>query len=231
MREWVAFWNTTNSIYVSERHRDRHYGRIADDIRSHIPSPQAVVLDYGCGEALHADRVAAAAGRLVLTDAAPTVREHLSQRFARDAKIEVQTPEAVEAMGDGTFDLIVLNSVAQYLSADEINGLLAMFRRLLRADGKLVVGDVVPPAVSPVTDAMALLRFAAAEGFFVAAVFGLARTVFSDYRKLRARLGLTFYDEAAMLALLKAAGFSAQRAPANIGHNQSRMTFVASRAG
>jgi hypothetical protein len=30
-----------------------------------------------------------------------------------------------------------------------------------------------------------------------------------------------------MLAKLRAAGFSAERAPANIGHNQHRMTFLA----
>ena len=41
-------------------------------------------------------------------------------------------------------------------------------------------------------------------------------------------LGLTRYSEAAMLEKLKRAGFSPTRAPANIGHNQARMTFLAS---
>jgi hypothetical protein len=44
---------------------------------------------------------------------------------------------------------------------------------------------------------------------------------------LRSALGLTRYDEATIAAKLAAAGFSSQCAPANIGHNGARMTFVA----
>src|SRR5688500_1379774 len=93
MREWVAFWNSEHSIYVSARHRDVHYRTIADDIRAYAPRRDATVLDYGCGEALHADRVAASAGRLILCDAAPAVRASLIERFAGDQKIEVRAPD------------------------------------------------------------------------------------------------------------------------------------------
>jgi len=72
-----------------------------------------------------------------------------------------------------------------------------------------------------------LLRFAAANGFLIAAVMGLVRTTFSDYPKLRARLGLTLYEESAMRAKLEAAGFRVERAAKNIGHSRSRMTFLA----
>ena len=77
------------------------------------------------------------------------------------------------------------------------------------------------------SDALALLRFGARDGFFVAAVIGLFRTALSDYSKLRKDAGLTRYSAPEMLAKLKAAGFSASRAPVNIGHLQTRMTFVA----
>jgi len=71
------------------------------------------------------------------------------------------------------------------------------------------------------------LRFGAANGFLFAAIGGIARTLFSDYRYLRARLGLTRYSEAAMTEELAAARFAAQRAPKNIGHNQARLAFIA----
>ena len=120
-----------------------------------------------------------------------------------------------------------MNSVAQYLSRDELEGLLVTFRRLLRPNGAFVLGDVIPRAVSPMTDAMAVLRFAAQNGFLIAAFLGLVRTVFSDYSKLRTRLGLSLYDEAEILNLLRDAGFTPQRASKNIGHNPARMTFTA----
>ena len=77
------------------------------------------------------------------------------------------------------------------------------------------------------TDTWALLNFAAANGFLAAAIGGLLRTALSDYRRLRSRLGLSRYSEAEMIRKLNHAGFLAARAETNIGHNQTRMTFVA----
>ena len=226
MGDWIAFWDSKHSIYVNARHRDVHYRTIARDIHAHLP-PDAVVLDYGCGEALSAEIVAAGLRRLILCEAAPKVRAALAARFAGHAIIEVRTPEEVAALPAGSLDAVVMHSVAQYLTPGELDALLALFRRLLRPAGLFILGDIIPPDVSAATDAMALLRFAAANGFFVAALFGLARTVaLTDYWRLRSNLGLTRYSDADILAKL-AAGFSAQRAGANIGHNPARMTFLA----
>jgi hypothetical protein len=85
----------------------------------------------------------------------------------------------------------------------------------------------VPPKLAAPAAAVALLRFGLANGFFWAAVGGLMRIFLSDYLRLKKTFGLSHYDEAAMLKKLHAAGFAAQRAPRNIGHNQQRMTFLA----
>ena len=53
------------------------------------------------------------------------------------------------------------------------------------------------------------------------------RTALSDYRQLRTRVGLQRYGDDEMVKKLAAAGFSASRAPFNIGHNPWRTTFVA----
>ncbi len=77
---WQEFWNGNTTIYVNERHKQVHYRRIADDIVAHIDRPYVRVLDFGCGEALSADVVAAACGQLVLCDAAETVRDRIKSR-------------------------------------------------------------------------------------------------------------------------------------------------------
>jgi SAM-dependent methyltransferase len=136
----------------------------------------------------------------------------------------------VAALAPGGIDLIVLNSVAQYLKRPELDALLALFRRLLAPGGILVVGDVIPPHTSAVTEIVALMRLAWRNGFIVPAFVGLVRTLFSDYRRLRAQLGLSTYTEAEMTAVLNAAGYRAQRRMPNIEHNQQRMTFVAAPA-
>ena len=226
MGDWIAFWDSEHSIYVNARHRDVHYRRIAQDIRAQLP-PGAAVLDYGCGEALHADLVAAVARRLILCEAAPMVRAALGRRFGNNPKIEVRAPEEIAALPPGSIDVVVLHSVAQYLSSKELDELLVLFRRLLGANGVFILGDIIPPHVSALGDAAALLHFAASNGFLGAALIGLGRTFVSDYWRLRSNLGLTRYGKAAVMEKLTRAGFSARRAPANIGHNPARMTFLA----
>jgi hypothetical protein len=115
MRDWLSFWNSPNRIYVNDHHRDVHYRDVALQILSLVPSPTATVVDYGCGEATRADLVAAGAGRLILSDGAPAVRDKLAARFAGNPAIAVLAPEEVARLGAGSVDLIVLNSVAQYL--------------------------------------------------------------------------------------------------------------------
>src|SRR5216684_6266675 len=115
MGDWIAFWNSEHTIYVNARHRDVHYRTIARDIRAHVPAG-ARVLDYGCGEALHADLIAASARALTLCEAAPMVRATLTRRFGAHATIEVRAPEEVAALPAGSFDVIVMHSVAQYIT-------------------------------------------------------------------------------------------------------------------
>jgi SAM-dependent methyltransferase len=226
-KDWVAYYDSPHSIYVSALHSDVHYATIAGEIAGHVPSPSAAVLDYGCGEALHADRIAAAAGRLMLVEAAPSVRGRLIARFKPNPKIIVVSPERAATMPERSFDLVVLHSVSQYLSGAEFDRVVALFRRLLKPSGLFVLGDVVPHEVPAVSDAWALLRLAKANGFLLAALAGLVRTFFSDYWRLRSRIGLTRYSEAEIIARLAALGFTATRAPRNIGHIVSRMTFLA----
>jgi ubiquinone/menaquinone biosynthesis C-methylase UbiE len=227
MGDWIAFWDSKHPIYVNARHLDVHYGRIADDVVRYVPSRTATVIDFGCGEALHADRIAAAAGRLILIEAAPSVRTNLLTRFRDHPAIEVRSPQELSTLADRSIDLVLMHSVAQYLSSAELSATLVLLRRLIKPGGLLLLGDVLRPDVSVVTDVLALLSFAAANGFLFAAVAGLVRTARSDYRRLRSTLGLTRYSQAEIEARLEAAGFSAARAPANIGHNWARMTFLA----
>jgi SAM-dependent methyltransferase len=224
---WRDYWNQDTPIYVSDRHKTLHYQRIADDIAALIPHPEAAVLDHGCGEALSAGRVAARCGRLVLCDGAPSLRDRLEERFGANPKVRVIAPEELPGEPDGAFDLIVANSLLQYLSLDELRSLLALWRTKLKENGRLILADVIPPDLAALTDARALLGFAWRGGFLSRAVLGLARTALSDYRKLRDEIGLSTYSEEELIEILQGSGYSARRRHPNFGHNQARMCFEA----
>jgi len=232
MADWRSFWDGEHAIYVSDRHKDLHYRAIADGILDHLrlagADRQAVLLDYACGEALEAGRVAGAVGRLILCDGAPTVVAKLRERFASEPKIASALPEDLDGvLADGGADLIVVSSLIQYLSPADLETLLDRFRAKLKPSGRLVIADVIPPDAGIVADVASLLRNAWSGGFFLSAVAGLAATAVSPYRKLRGELGLSTYAPADMIALLARHGFAAERHLPNLGLTPHRMTFVA----
>ena len=224
---WREFWNADTPIYVNERHKALHYRLVARDVAALIRSSAEIVLDHGSGEALSAGSVAARCARLYLCDGAPLVRRRLQARFAGEPKIAVLAPEDLADVPDGTLDLIVVNSLLQYLSPEEFDDLLGLWRTKLAPSGRLVLADVIPHETSPIDDARALLGFAWRGGFLRSALVGLARTAVSDYRKLRTELGLTQYGEAEMLERLRRRGYAGHRRAENMGHNPGRMTFEA----
>ncbi|RTL51718.1 MAG: class I SAM-dependent methyltransferase [Bradyrhizobiaceae bacterium] len=227
MDDWIDYYDSTHTIYVSKAHRDAHFRLIANDIARFIPDPDAVVLDYSCGEALFATQVAAACGHLILAEPAPGVRGRLSSRFKAEPKIEVLALDALKEKANASIDLAVMISVAQYMTPAELDDALVMIRRLLKPGGTFVLGDILRPNVGAPTDVMALLRFGARHGFFKDAVIGIMRTALSDYWQLRQRVGLQRYSEAQVIGKLANAGLVGTLAPVNVGHNPARMTFVA----
>jgi|RhiMetdeSRZDD1v2_1073273.scaffolds.fasta_scaffold253426_2 SAM-dependent methyltransferase len=224
---WADYWDAGTTVYVSDRHKQVHYEGVARDVRGHVPAPDARVVDYGCGEALSAHLVADACRHLYLCDSSGTTRQRLADRYAGRANISVISPLEFEGLREASIDLIVANSVVQYLSPAEFERLLSVSRAKLGPAGRLVLADLIPRQVGALTDAAQLLRFAWANGFLFAAAAGLVRSFFSNYRRVRAQYGLLRFDEEEILQTLRRCGFSARRHHPNIGHNKRRMTFVA----
>src|ERR1700742_3961746 len=160
MDDWIDYYDSTHTIYASKLHRDLHFELIARDIIGYISAPDAVVLDYACGEALSAARVADACGKLYLAEPAPGVRGRLIARFAPNTKIRVRSLDDLRKMTEASVDLAVMNSVAQYMTPAELDSAFAAIRRLLKPGGRLIVGDVLRPGVGMGRDVLALLKFA-----------------------------------------------------------------------
>ncbi len=101
------------------------------------PSPDAVVLDYACGEALSATKVAGACAQLYLAEPAPGVRGWLVARFAPDTRIRVRSLDELKNMQADSIDLVVMNSVAQYMTPQELDSAFDVIHRLLKPSGRV----------------------------------------------------------------------------------------------
>ena len=258
---WRAYWEGDASVYVNTRHKIAHYQHLADDLLRVAaalgrPLDRIDMLDFGCGEALSADRIAARIHHLTLSDTSQRVRDGLARRFGDRKGVSILDAEAVAALPDAAFDLIVVNSVLQYVSPDAATELIRSLARLVKPDGRMLVGDVLPPELGALTDVREpfvagyargetpnpcarcngafrfreLLAFAVRERFLVAALAGLVRTALSDYSRIRARVGLTRYSVVAFERLARSAGLQAEPLQRNIGHNPHRLAFLLRRA-
>src|SRR6201996_3593981 len=156
MDDWIDYYDSTHTIYASKRHRDLHFELIARDIIGYITHADDVVLDYACGEALSAARVADACGKLYLAEPAPGVRGRLIARFAPDTRIRVRSLEDLKKMTENSVDLAVMNSVAQYMTPAELDTAFATIKRLLKPGGRLILGDILRPEVGMPKDVLAL---------------------------------------------------------------------------
>lgn len=226
MRSWLDFWNAPNRIYINDRHREAHYERIFAAVKPYLPK-SGTVLDWGCGEALAAERMAAQGVHVLLYDGAEVVRAHLCKRFEGHEHIDVLDDDALAALPQHSIDLILVISVLQYLSRQQLDRTLTRLRPLLTAEGALLLGDVIEPNTPLLKDVCNLLRFAYREHFLLAAVLGLGSTFVSPYRKLRHRLGFSRYTPAEIDGILSSQGFSVQRLTVNIAPSRHRRSFLA----
>jgi SAM-dependent methyltransferase len=228
MQSWLDFWNAPNAIYVSRRHQDAHYAKVLSGIGRFMPAGgAAVVLDWGCGEALAADDLAQPCRTLLLYDRADSMRRRLLSHYADRPKIRVLDDAQLDAVPPASVDLIVVNSVVQYLDRRQFTDALCLFHRLLKSDGKLLLGDIIAPDTPLVGHVTTFLRFAWQNGFFIAAIIGLARNFVSPYRKLRRDAGYACYTDMQMLGLLDDNGFAGERLASNIAVSQLRSSYLA----
>lgn len=229
---WLAFWNATNRIYVNQRHRQAHYDTLFAKVGRFLPEGnEATVLDWGCGDALAADRMSKKCKAVLLYDAAEATRSRLSSRHGGEARVYVLDEAGIAELAPGTIDLIIVNSVIQYLNRAQFDELLVTAGRLLCSEGNLLLGDVIEPDTSITRDATNLLRFAWRNGFFTAALAGLLRTFVSRYRKLRRELGFARYKEDEIRRILAAHGFAVEILAENIGPSRYRKSYVARKLG
>lgn len=225
MSLWIQFWDRPNAIYASRRNLEAHFDCIMRDLMPHLPAG-GTVLDFGCGDALGAERMAERCGRVLLFDGAPSVRERLRRRLGGHPRIEVIDEAALAALAPGSVDLVVVVSVLQYIAKEDLPALIARWRGLLSPGGRLMVADVAVTGTPMLQDVRSQLGFAARHGFLGAALAGIIRMALSDYRRIRRQEGFSTYAPDELRTLIEKAGLAVERLARNIGPTDHRFTLI-----
>ena len=222
---WVNFFASAHSLYVNEQHFRAHHEMVSQGIIAHLPTNKGIVIDYGCGDTVNATCVAAHCQTLILVEASQGLRERLQARYGGNQSIRIMSPEQCWSLPIASVDVVIIHSVLQYLRWEETGQLIGQLRSLIKPQGSILLGDIIPPDRTIFQDIASLLLFAWNKNFFIAGLCGLVTTFFSKYRSLRKQYGLTRYSAKDIHHMARKNGLFTRALKRNIGHDQTRHIY------
>jgi SAM-dependent methyltransferase len=225
---WLEYWHTPDEIFVHPAHMKHHFQCLTEGFFRFAPQIRnGQLLDYGCGEALAAERFAADGLTILLYDKSDYYRRLISGRYNESERIKVLDDASLAALPDNSLNYILLCSVIQYFDDGELHALFRFAQTHLKRGGVLILADVPPPNTSVFRDIYELLRAALHGGYFLATLRSLAYLPFSNYRRTRNDSALRNFSESELRDQLAKFDFSTRVAERNFGWSRSRKTYLA----
>jgi SAM-dependent methyltransferase len=222
MRDWHSYFEGLVDHHPIFRVEAKDYVRRLLEVLP--PVRTARVLDFGCGFGFAADALAPKVEELFLWDlsenmrrrAAANVCDHNNVRF-----IDLTEPNEIGQ----SFDFILVNSVAQYMSVETFADWLARWRKMTVKGGQLVISDLIPPGSHVVSELAASIEFSARQGFLAHAI---AKGVgeFVRYWKTRQSHHLRHVSHTELRDQAAASGWQVEFLPNNLTYRKNRITAV-----
>lgn len=221
---WSAFWEGAAHLHIHRVEADDYLERL----RREVPLlPTDHVFDFGCGFGHVVSLLALIMASVGYWDAAGQMLAATAARTAalgdRVAPVDLAGP--VPDTATASYDLVLANSVVQYMSADELAGWLPRWRSMLAPGGRIVLSDIPVPGASDIGEMVGMLRFAAGRGFLVRAVRDAASEV-RRYSSSRSRTTLRRWVPEEFVRFAAGHGLAARVLPVNLTHRAGRFTVL-----
>jgi SAM-dependent methyltransferase len=215
---WTQFFDTLDGDAVWNRREAADYCTRLARLLSLDGSQR--VLDFGCGPGLVAARLAPRTAEYLYWDAAPRLRAHTAARLAGLANARLLDLERQPAPGP-VADVILMNSVVQYLTTDELRAWLPRWRVLLRPGGRIIASDVIVAPEGVAGALLETLRFLAAQRVPLRSLWsGLGQM--RRYTGIRRGAPLSIVPLERLTAWAAEAGLALSVAPENLTFRQAR---------
>jgi SAM-dependent methyltransferase len=223
---WDAYWTVLPCRHTLFSNEARYY---VEQLAAVVTlSRDLHVLDFGCGSALAATMLAAHVGTVAVWDRSAAMR-----RLARSHLRGVANAAVIDLMREdvraaGRYDLILINSVLQYMPPAQLAAWLPHWRAWLTPSGRVVVSDIVPDAGrrgERLREALDVLMFHARRGALRRAACERLSDVARYWRAARSA-PLTRFDRDTLCEAVVAAGFRAQFLAGSLTCRPRRLAMV-----
>jgi SAM-dependent methyltransferase len=225
---WDSYWEELSDKQRLFREQSDEY---VQNLKSAIvPDRGARVLDFGCGFGFVAEMLAPQVRELFLWDSSANMRRRARLNVAGHQNIRFLDLSDPKSLPDELqFELILVNSVVQYMTFDEFSAWLLRWRNMLAPGGRIVVSDLIPPDYPAIWDIVDLLRLSARRGFLVRAIWQAFSEIwrYCGVRTIRPLSRVGWED---LSQWGKDAGLEVIRLPTNLTHFKKRLTAVFTKA-
>jgi cyclopropane fatty-acyl-phospholipid synthase-like methyltransferase len=223
-RDWLTYFD---HLQDSPVHGDQAAFYVESLVREVGVRSDQRVLDFGCGHGFVAARLAPLVAELWWWDPSTAMRTITKRRTARLPNARFCDLSGVSAEPQTStwrgprFDLILVNSVVQYMAPEELSGWLPRWREMLSPGGSVVLSDLIYPMHGSLADAIDLFRFSVRHGSPLRA----AKDAFGDvaeYRRTSRAVPLVRVDAQDLARRAADAGLQTTVLPRNLTHFTKR---------
>lgn len=223
---WRKYWEKVADNEKIFRYEAEDY---CERFQRNVPLKGAErILDFGCGYGFIAATFAARGHAVAVWDASSNARRQTMFRMAMFNNVSFLDLSQAEncAKHAGAFDLITVHSVIQYMSTEELRNWLQKWRQMLAPGGRLLISDVITPAVGTLPELLSLITLSVKKRFFLRAVWECLRET-PTYWRARNSLSLNRVEAEKWQGLMEAAGYSGfEQLQENLSHRQARLSLV-----
>ena len=186
----------------------------------------ARVLDFGCGFGLLSEAISPHVAEIAVWDTAANMRSIAYARLSAVKNVGfVDLSSRGLDMAAGEFDFILVNSVIQYMTFEELCAWLHRWKTLLGPSGRLVISDIMTHNYSFFRDLSAFLSICLRNGVLIRSIMAGIKEI-GNYSEVKASRPLLRLDAAQISEAAGGADLAVEILPKNLTYHYGRLSAV-----